>query len=190
MKRILAFMLAALMLLSLYACSGGAPKTEDTSDKTANTNGTNGTAGAPADTGDPAPANTPVFVYNGTTIKMNDLAAPVLAALGDPTTTYESPSCAFQGTDIYYNYGSFELSAYEETAGAERRIYSVFLKDDLVETPEGLAIGSPEADVAKVYGASSRTDSGNYIYEAKGVTVKVMITDGKVSSIEYVATFD
>ena len=188
MKRILAFMLAALMLLSIVACSAGDPKTEDTTDKTANTNGS--TAGTPADTGDPAPANTPVFVYKGTTIKMNDLSDPIIAALGEPATTYESPSCAFQGMDIYYNYGSFELSAYEETAGAERRVYSVFLKDDLVETPEGLAIGSPEADVAAVYGASSRTDNGNYIYKAAGVTVSVMLTDGKVSSIEYVASFD
>lgn len=189
MKRIFAFILAALLLLTMVACEK--PETPDDSEKgTTNQTDTNKTTTG-ADTTD---NNTPsakgtTFVYKGVTIKMNELADSILSALGDPATEpYESPSCAFQGNDIFYNYGSIEISVYENNG--ERRISSLFVKDDLVSTPEGLYIGSSEADAVAVYGESSRTASGNLIFHGEGVSVTVILTDGKVSSIEYIATVE
>ncbi len=180
MKRILALIICALTLISFAACGG----------ETVETDGGDGqsTNGSTPDTGKTPSATSAVFVYNGVTIEMNALADPVIASLGDPVSTYESPSCAFQGTDVNYNYGSVEITVYENNG--ERRIYSLFVKDDLVSTPEGLSIGSSEADAFAVYGEESRTDAGNIIYHGDGVDVTVTFTDGKVASIEYVATFD
>ena len=186
MKKIISFILAAMMLLTLVACSGDPAETDGSA------NNGNETSKTPADTKDDGnkddTAAAPVFVFKGVTISMNAPSDPIIEAIGEPSSTYEQPSCAFQGNDIYYNYGSIEISAYEE--GGERRVYSVFVKDDLVTTPEGLYIGSSEADAFAVYGEDSRTSSGNIIYHGKGVDVTVVFTDGKVSSIEYVATFE
>lgn len=183
MKRIISLFLAVLMLIALTACSDN--KNDPTKDTTPASG--SGTKAPVEDTG-ASPSFVPVFVHNGITIKMNDPAEPIIAALGDPVSRYEQPSCAFQGNDYVYNYGSFELTTYDNNGDIER-VYSVFIKDDLITTPEGLYIGSSEADAAAVYGDGARTDNGNFIYRVDGVTVTVIIKDGKVSSIEYVATF-
>lgn len=188
MKRILSLILAAMMLLALAACSNDGGDTPDNGTTAAANNGTTAPDGTSENPGSTTKA-APVFVHNGTTIKMNEPAAAIIAALGEPLSKYDQPSCAFQGNDYVYNYGSFELTTYDNNGDIER-VYSVFIKDDLVTTPEGLYIGSPEADAAAIYGADSRTDNGNFIYAAEGVTVTVIIKDGKVTSIEYVATFN
>ena len=182
MKKIIALIICTLAVVMLAACGGDPAETSDT--------GKSGGTNAPAQTNsnDASDAVKPVFVYNGVTIEMNALADDVIAALGDPVSTYESPSCAFQGTDINYNYGSIEITVYENEG--ERRIYSLFVKDDLVSTPEGLSIGSPESDAFSIYGDESKTQSGNIIYNGKGASVTVTFADGKVASIEYTATFD
>ena len=183
MKRLIALMLCMLTILTFAACGG------DPADTTDDGSGTK----APAQTGGNVNVggnnNTakPIFVYNGVKIEMNASADEVIAALGEPVSTYEQPSCAFQGNDIYYNYGSIEVSVYENNG--ERHIYSVFVKDDLVSTPEGLSIGSSESDAFAIYGEDSRTQSGNIIYHGNGADVTITFMDGKVASIEYVATF-
>ena len=40
-----------------------------------------------------------VFEYNGVKIGMDMEAAPIIAALGEPSSYFEAPSCAFEGLD-------------------------------------------------------------------------------------------
>ena len=188
MKKIILLILAALCAFSmLTACGDGDPVNTDG-------NGTDTKQGGVSDDGssDPGdntdsklPAKLIYVSPNGTTVEMNVPADAVIAALGEPKSTYEAPSCAFLGNDYYYDYGSFELSAYDE--GGEKFVYSVYLKDDLTETPEGLAIGSPEADVAALYGESGKQDNGSYTYTTGQTQLNIIIEDGKVAAIEYVA---
>lgn len=185
MKRLLVILLTLTLTLSMLAACGN----NDGGDTDTDTN-------APADTNngsEPADTNTNnadsaeyVFVSGTTTIKMNVPAADILAALGEANSEYEAPSCAFQGNDYYYDYGSFELSAYDNGDGV-KMVYSVYLKDDLVETPEGIMIGSDEADVAATYGADGKQDNGSYLYTDGNANLSIIIKDGKVSAIEYTA---
>ena len=64
-----------------------------------------------------------LFTYNGCTIAMNGAAAPVIAALGEPESYTEAASCAFDGLDKTYGYGSCKTSR-ELTA----RIVSMYEK--------------------------------------------------------------
>ena len=45
---------------------------------------------------------------------MHKEAASVLNVLGEPLTYLEAPSCAFQGTDRIYGFGSYEITTYEK----------------------------------------------------------------------------
>ena len=187
MKRLFAILLALTLTLSMFAACDG----DDTADTNAGENeGTN----APAENEGKEPAETDaevsgkeyVFVSGSVTVKMNVPAEDILAALGEAKSEYEAPSCAFQGNDYYYDYGSFELSAYDNGDGV-KMVYSIYLKDDLVETPEGLMIGSDEADVVSLYGAEGKQENGSYLFTDGNANLSVIIKDGKVSAIEYTA---
>lgn len=183
---LLAAALALALTLSLVACGG--EDTSDPADSGVNSGQLNGGGNEETDDNGGESDVEYVFVSGSVTIKMNEAADAILSALGEPNSTYESPSCAFQGNDYYYDYGSFELSAYDEGEG--QFVYSVFLKDDLVETPEGLCIGSAEADVVSLYGEGGKLDSGNYSYTDGNCKLMIFITDGVVSSIEYTAVVE
>lgn len=190
MKRLFTLLLATALVLTLslllVACDGG-DDTSDSADSGADSGQLNNGEGDSKETenngGDDATEY--VFVSGTVTVKMNEAADAILSGLGEAKSTYESPSCAFQGNDYYYDYGSFEVSTYDEGNG--QFIYSVFFKDDLVETPEGLAIGAAEADVIAAYGADGKLDSGNYSYTDGNCNLMIFIKDGVVSSIEYTA---
>ena len=90
-----------------------------------------------------------VFKSGSTTISMKAEAAPLLKALGAYKTSYEAPSCAFDGMDKIYSYGAYDILTY--TADGKDFISGVVLRDDTVETPEGIAIGSKLEDVMLGY---------------------------------------
>lgn len=183
---LLVLALAVLLPAMLISCGGDDNVDTTTTPNTSSDTKENGN-GAGNDTNDSAKNNDEefVFVYNGVTIAMHAPADPIIDALGEPSSTYDEPSCAFQGNDYYYNYGSFEVSAYED--GDERRIYSVYLIDDLVETPEGLSIGASESDVTSIYGDEGKLDNGSYRFIRGNSILNVIIENGTVTAIEYVA---
>lgn len=189
MKRLFALLLVLVLSFTLIACGGdNATDTDaDTSKETENSDVGEGneTENKGNDENDEKHEDKYVFVSGDVTVIMNAAADSILSALGEPNSTYESPSCAFQGNDYYYDYGSFELSAYDEGEG--QFIYSVFFKDDLIETPEGLCIGDSASEVESLYGAEGKLDSGNYSYTDGNCNLMIFITDGAVSSIEYTA---
>lgn len=126
-----------------------------------------------------------VFENNGVQITMNAPAAPILEKLGAYTSSYEAPSCAFDGMDIVYSYGGFDLLTYS-AGGAEAKVSGVVLRDDSVTTKEGLFIGSDKAAVESTYGKME--DGANNLRVTKGnCELLVILTDGYVSSIQYIA---
>ena len=169
-KRICLLLIAAMLLsLGLAACGGGSSNSNTTPG--GNNGGGNKEAGW-------------VFKKGSVTVAMFDDADAVIKALGQYKSTYEAESCAFDGKDVIYSYPGYDVLAFQEK---DRKVISgVILRDDTVETPEHVSIGSSMADVEKAYGkfedgaTSMRLDKGN-------CQLLILTDNGKVIHIQYIA---
>lgn len=127
-----------------------------------------------------------VFEYNGVKVGMDMEAAPIIAALGTDYTYFEAPSCAFEGLDKTYGYGSFEIDTYEQDG--KDYICGVFFVDDLIETPEGVALFETKTDMIAAYGEGYREEYGMLVYEKEGTKIKFILDGDEITSIEYAST--
>lgn len=126
-----------------------------------------------------------VFKLKDTEIELNAKMADLTGKLGKEDAYFESNSCAFQGLDKVYTYGSVVISTYPlENVDY---VYTIELKDDTVETPEGIYIGSSKADVEKAYGTPSSTTDTAYIYTKGESQLNIMFEEDAVSNIVYMA---
>ena len=123
------------------------------------------------------------FVYGGVSLYM-DAGADVLKMLSGCMSVYEAPSCAFEGMDRVYDYGSFEVDTYE-IAGLEY-ISAILFKDDLAETAEGAYIGISEGELASLYNDGIR-DGNSLTFEKGGMRLRFFLANGEVSQIQYLS---
>lgn len=156
MKRISVFFLAAIMLLSLVGCGS-------------------------TDI-DPQEENF-TFAYNDTKITLGAEAAPIIDALGEPRSYTEEPSCAFDGMDKTYYYGSFYLSTYP-LAGKDY-IYNLWFADDTVATEEGIRIGSTQSQVEDAYGKECFNGTTSFVLTKGQSRLVILIEEKTVSSVRY-----
>lgn len=156
MKRISVFLLAAIMLLSLVGCGSTDidPQEENFS-----------------------------FTYNGTKITLGAEAAPIIDALGEPRSYTEEPSCAFEGMDKTYYYGSFYLSTYP--LNGKDFVYSFWFADDSVATEDGIRIGSTQAQMETIFGANCFNGTNTYMQSKGESKVVYLLEDGLIKSIQY-----
>ena len=170
-----------IFALSLAACSsqgadspaklGSGQETIETTDKAA------GTAGSKQG------ADGFTVVHNGTEIVINTDAKPVIEALGNGYEYFASESCAYQGMDKTYDYTIFKLYTYPD--GDRDLISSVEFTSDVMETTEGIKIGSPESEVDSVYGSDYKTNGFTRIYNSGDTNLSIVIKDGSVTGIIY-----
>ena len=165
MKKIIIATLVLSLMLCFAAC-GSEPATNDNN----------------------APAECWTYTHNGTAITMNADAAPVVTALGEPKTYTEETSCAFEGLDKTYFYGSFYIQTYP--VGDKDYIFGVWFADDSVTTDEGVYVGMSQAEVESAYGAESFNGTNAYIMTKGKSTLTVILTDGAVTSIQYDAVVE
>lgn len=125
------------------------------------------------------------FTVNETRIVMNALARPVLDALGEPVSYTETASCAFDGLDKTYYFGSFYLSTYPMEG--EEYVYSVWFADDSVSTEEGIRIGSRQSEVEAVYGTEGFSAPDVCLLTEGNIKLTILLTDGVVTSVQYEA---
>ena len=165
----LAVLFAAMLIL--VGCGGGG--------------GESSAASGSGDTTAAAGGSSDAYVFQSgdVTIAMNAKAAPIVEALGEYDDYFESESCAFDGLDKQYTYGSFILKTYplEDVD----YVSSVEIRDDLASTPEGVSIGSPAEDVVEAYGEPA--EEGTYSYTKGDCTLLFLVQDGAVTSIQYTA---
>ena len=166
MKKILTILLAFCLLLSLAAC-GGAPVENPT----------------PSQEVTYTPEQNSSFQYKGATISLHDAAEPIIAKLGEPVKYTESASCAFEGLDKSYYYGSFYLETYPQ--GDKDFVSGWWFADDSVTTPEGIYIGSSKADVEKAYGTDGYNGSNAYTVNKDAGMLTIILENDVVSSIQY-----
>ncbi len=157
-------------------------------DSGSGSSGSTGNESGEQDAGTTAASNGYTFDVSGVTVAMNAEMAPIVDELGEADSYFESESCAFQGLDKVYTYGSVQISTYPEND--VDYVYSVVLKDDTVETPEGITIGSSKDDVTAAYGdPTSQTDAS--LSYTKGDSILAFILDGDtVTDITYTAITD
>lgn len=166
MKKLIAILLALSLMLCFAACGETTPDTPD------------------------QPQNKePVqdsysFTYNGTKIALHAPMAGVLEALGEPKSYSESTSCAFEGLDKTYGYGSFYIQTYP--IGDKDYVYSFWFVDDMVSNDEGICIGSTLADVQTAYGTEGYNGSNAYTLTKGSGQLTVILENDAVSSIQYV----
>lgn len=154
MKHILCLLLSVLLALSLCACVD--PVTEKT---------------------------TYAAAIEGVRIAVDDPAESVLSALGAWSSYDESPSCAFEGLDKIYGYGSFEIQTY--TKDGKDYIRAIYLIDDGCRTQRGITIGDTVEAVKEAYGTPTQESESSLQYAGDGMTLAFLIRDGRVTNIQY-----
>lgn len=126
------------------------------------------------------------FEVNGNSITTDMDMEAVLKVLGDPNQYFEAASCAFNGLDKYYTYDHFEIDTYPD--GDKDYISAIVLIDDIVSTPEGIALGSQKEDVVATYGEDFEKNGSSYVY-TKGSTHLSFVFEGDtVKNISYDTT--
>ena len=122
------------------------------------------------------------FTVDGFAIAPDMDMSLVLEKIGKEKSYFEAESCAFQGLDKMYTYADFEIDTYPQ--GDKDLISAILLKDDLVETDEGVAIGESLSDIEAAYG-SAKAEDGTVTF-TKGNMKLVFILEGdSIASIEY-----
>jgi len=179
MKKIIAMLLMLSVLVCLAACETEPAQTSQPTES-AKTPATEATVPALQDT---VPAAPETYSFPIGDVELVPGAAFDAAALPEPVSVYQVPSCAIQGTDNVYDYGAAEVTVFDD--GKQPIIYSIYLVDANTPTPEGLYLGDPAAQVDKLYGME-RTEKGTELVYQRGETLLVIILDnGTVASIEY-----
>ena len=163
MKKLIAMLLAVAMMLCLAACQ-------------------------PTETEKPGEIKGPVqdsysFTYKGTKIALHAPAEQVIAALGEADEYTEETSCAFDGLDKTYRYGSVYLQTYP--LGGKDYIYGWWFVDDLVENDEGICIGSSLADVQAAYGTEGYNGSNAFQIKKGSGMLTIILENDIVTSVQY-----
>ena len=179
MKKILSLLLALVMIFALAACGG------DTTDPTTG-NSNDPTKGNDPTTGNNTTVEEYSFNFKGTEITLHADFAPILAALGEPVSYTESASCAFEGLDKTYYYGSLYIDTYPD--GDKDRVYDFWFADDSLSTAEGIYIGASQAEVEAAYGTAGFNGANAYIMSKGTGTLTIILDKGIVTSIQYAIT--
>lgn len=171
MKKLIALLLAVLMLTALAACDNQKP---------ADTNGTT----KPADPGSDGPSKPEeafCFTYEGVALVPGAAFDPT--ALPEADSIFTVPSCAIEGTDNVYSYPVLELTAYNDGTGEV--IYSIYLTDANTPTEEGLYVGDDLARVTELYGTDYSQNGAELIYTKGSTCLSLILNDDTVISMEY-----
>lgn len=182
MKKIITMVMICMLLVMCAACGGQ----EKPSEEPKQTTETTPAAEPGEDVAEPAEEvneDPYYFAADGTEIRIMDEADPILAALGEPASTFEADSCAFQGKDYFYYYDGFQLMV-NDVEGVNR-ITSITLVDDTVKAPQGIGIGSKEEEIAGAFGEDFTKASEMYVYRHDTTSLQISVKSGKVTAMVY-----
>ena len=176
MKKLIAILLAAAMVLCFAACdTTNNPKVTESQGQ-----------------GGKAPVQDSfACTYNGVTIALHAPAATILTGLGEADSYSESTSCAFEGLDKVYTYSSLNLQTYP--LGGKDYIYGWWFEDDADEdakTPEGIRVGSAQAEVEAAYSPDAFNGKNAFEVTKGSGKLTIILKDGVVNSIQYTVVTD
>lgn len=174
MRKLVVICLVALTCITFGACGGNG------ADNSTNNNNNNNNQ-EQADNG--TKETSYIFTYEGVDVSVNEDISAVLAKLGEPVSYYEAASCAFEGLDKIYTYASFQIDTYP--IDGTDMLASIYFLDDLVETPEGISLYMTKDDMIAAYGEPTVVEGTEHIYEKGDGTLRFIIDDEEIISIEY-----
>lgn len=159
MKKLIAIVLAALMLCAMTAC------TEN--------------EGTPATT-TPTKVEGYTFTFQGLDLVPGaDFDAAALSIV----ESFENPNCAGEGKFITYLHDGMELTV--NTNGDKTVVYSVFITDPNLATNEGLHLGDDLAAVTAAYGEATSEDDGLLTYVKNKTHLVIQLENELVTAIEF-----
>lgn len=193
MKKFISGLLtAALIMISMSSC-GESEKVIDgaVSDAPGSVSGAAGNAAGTQTGGDQTGGTQSVskgyvFQYGGVKVSIDADMASVLEGLGEPGSYFEAASCAFEGLDKTYTYGSFVIETYPQ--GDKDYVSAITLKDDAVSTAENIYIGSSLTDVTNAYGTDYTEQGSMLVYQKDGMKLCFLMDNDAVISIQYFST--
>ncbi len=127
-----------------------------------------------------------VFKYKGVSVTMKGNAAKLIKKAGKPLKKKESKSCAYKGMDRVYQYKNFILATYSKSKKGKQYVNGIKFRTKKVATKEGIRLGSSLNDVFAKYG-QKKGKFGVYTYKKGKCKLQFEITDGKVTTIQYVS---
>jgi hypothetical protein len=186
MKYFIILTTITLLCLTLIACGNKTEPSKETVDSNNTQNNEQINQGTGQDdnlTTVPTPKNDGyLLTLKNTSIAIDAPMEPIVKSLGEPTQYFESASCAFQGLDKVYTYGSTVIRTYP--IDGKDYVLSIQLKDDLISTPEGICIGDGKEKLT-VYGAPKSEDDTAITFEKNGSVLTFILSDGSIQSITY-----
>ena len=158
MKKLIAIVLAALMLCAMTAC------TEN--------------EGTPTTT--PTKVEGYTFTFQGLDLVPGaDFDAAALSIV----ESFENPNCAGEGKFITYLHDGMELTV--NTNNGKTVVYSVFITDPNLATNEGLHLGDDLAAVNAAYGEATSEDDGLLTYVKNKTHLVIQLENELVTAIEF-----
>lgn len=124
------------------------------------------------------------FEVKGTAVTPGMKQDDLLAALGEADNTFEAPSCAGEGTDYTYTYGSVEITTVPNSQGVNE-VSAIILKDDLASTPEGVSLFMSLEDMVAAYGDGYTQSGSAYNYVKGNVQLQFIVENDEITSIQY-----
>jgi len=163
--------------------AGSSNRTDNTDISSGENTGGSETAGDEQNENIPDEKKGYYFEYKGIKIGVNDEAAPIIEALGEPMHYFEAPSCAFEGMDKIYSYSGFEFTTY--TKNNKDYIASLVFLDDTVTTREGITLNATLEDLVAAYGSNYEQNFNEYSYSDGNCILSFILENGEVVSVEY-----
>ena len=162
MKKIISLVLCLLLVFCFAGCGGNETAKTDNGGKTEAVHS---------------------FTYNGVKVEMGVDATDILAKLGEPKSVTEEASCAFEGMDRTYFYGSLYVTTYPN--GEKENIYGAWFVDDSVTTDENIYIGATKAEVETAYGSDTFDGTSSYVITKGKSKLTIIVEDDAVTGITY-----
>jgi len=123
------------------------------------------------------------FEFRNTIIYMNQNMAEVLAALGEPLSVHETPSCAFDGLDRIFMFPGVQFHTYP--IGDDDFVQIISIWDDSVATREGIQLGSSWDNVVAAYGTDYVQEFNMVTFTREHTTLSFFVENSRVEEIAY-----
>ena len=172
MNKVIVFFLSVLVLFVFVSCNNGGIPSD-----------THPATGTPTETVGIPVKNEEAwyFVLDGVRI---DLLKALPGNMPEPERIFEIDSCASQGKDNVYDYGSLQIITYNDK-GTEIP-YNIEFFDENAATVEGVSIGQTYDRMIEVYGSEFKKTVW-YDYVRGDVTLSFKIDEGVITGIVYEA---